>query len=228
MSEPSVEAHYRAVQRLWDCERPVHAITTPEYFAEIGEKLLVQLRPGGQRLLDVGCGTGDIMMWLGTQGLDCYGFDFADAKLSEAERKNPGRVWKQSFLEPFKNGAFDYIVSWTVLQYCRPSELVAVLRHSIDALTIGGQCVHAAVPVMEMFDGANGVYYKANGEDELNLHWTRFEAAARYGMPVTEDGTFFNYCSVAREAVLALGHEFRSYVHGTSRYRMTFEIIRKH
>jgi 2-polyprenyl-3-methyl-5-hydroxy-6-metoxy-1,4-benzoquinol methylase len=228
MVDHLADAHYQTVERIWNTARPVHHDTSPGFFAKIADEAEVLLRPGGNRLLDVGCGTGALIDILAARGFDCYGFDFAQAKVDAAQQRNPGRVWKQSFLTEYLHGPFDYVISYSVLQYCRPVDMPTVLLRSVEALKVGGKALHMAIPVMERFEQANGLHYSANTEAELIAHRRRFMVGAMESQPVNDDGTFFHSAEKIAEIVTGFGHEVRMFQTGTSPYRLTVEIVRKH
>jgi len=229
MADKVADAHYQTVERIWDTARPVHHDMSPAFFARIVDEMQPEIRAGsGRRLLDVGCGMGNLMGVLKARGFDCHGFDFAQAKVDAAQQDNPGRVWKQSFLDPYQQAPFDYVISYSVLQYCRPVDMPVVLLRTVEALKIGGQALHMAVPVMERFEQANGAHYNAQNEAELTAHRRRFMVGAMESQPVNDDGTFFHSGEKMMEIVSGFGHEVRMFQTGNSKYRMTFEIIRKH
>lgn len=69
------------------------------------------LQPG-QRLLEVGCGTGALMPELLKQGVRCYGVDIDRAGLILAHQSHRGRNFCQAdaFHLPFSQGAFDLVI----------------------------------------------------------------------------------------------------------------------
>ena len=72
----------------------------------------------GQRVLDVGCGTGRFVRTLSERGIaKVWGVEPSPEMLAEARRTVPGAVGlKQGSAErlPFKPGYFDVAVMWTV------------------------------------------------------------------------------------------------------------------
>lgn len=227
--DEAARSHYATVERAWDSARPVHADATPEEFGRIADEIRRRLAPGGRRLLDVGCGSGELIALLAEDGpedgRDCYGFDFAQAKLDRAAARNPGKVWKQGFLAPFAGAPYDRIVSYSVVQYCRPQDFPTLLANTVAALAVGGQAIHFAVPIFELYEFANGVYFHAGSEAELDAWRRRLVVSAMDGTPVRDDGTFFHSREKARALVTEAGHRFAAYP-SRSRYRLDLEIVR--
>lgn len=95
----------------------------------------------GDRVLDLGCGTGELARALVGRGLDVAGCDISPEMLRRAARY-PGRCvgWVQ--LEPgwrtlpFGTAAFDAVIAASVLEYV--TEPAAVLRECARVLRPGG------------------------------------------------------------------------------------------
>lgn len=51
----------------------------------------------GSKLLDIGCGNGNLSYWLATQGYDVFGFDFADSAITEAKANYDEQLAKLEF-----------------------------------------------------------------------------------------------------------------------------------
>lgn len=69
---------------------------------------------GARRVLDLGCGTGNDTLRLGTAGLDAIGLDFSVQALSQAQAKNPAAPWiaaDAAVTLPFADGCLDAIMS---------------------------------------------------------------------------------------------------------------------
>ena len=56
-------------------------------------KLCAALLPPPARVLDAGCGTGRVMIWLAERGYDCVGVDYTPPMLVEARRRAPDLPW---------------------------------------------------------------------------------------------------------------------------------------
>lgn len=83
------------------------------------ERLVLALRPApGARVLDVGCGTGDVALALARAGARPVGLDSSRAMLRLAKRKAPGLDWVQgdALHLPFKEGSLGGAASAFVLR----------------------------------------------------------------------------------------------------------------
>ena len=103
----------------------------------------LDLRPSG-RLLDVGCGTGDLLQRLSQRypGAQLSGVDPVPEMLMIARRKLPLEVdlregWAERL--PFESGRFDVVVSCNAFHYIR--EPLAALREMGRVLAPGGRLV---------------------------------------------------------------------------------------
>lgn len=66
----------------------------------------------GSRILDIGCGRGTAVAWLGKQGFDSYGIDISQALVAEGVEQNAGlklSVANAAKL-PWDNGDFDAVL----------------------------------------------------------------------------------------------------------------------
>lgn len=77
--------YYDAPQAPWDIGRPQRA------FVEAGDAIR-------GRVLDSGCGTGELALWLAERGCQVTGVDFLDAPLAAARRKAADRGLEVNFL----------------------------------------------------------------------------------------------------------------------------------
>ena len=115
---------------MWDNEtaRRYDAwFTTPEgLFALKREiRLIERMTAGwprrGQRLLEIGCGTGIFLEVLHSAGFDVTGLDAAPAMLEAARRRMGNKAdlhLGDAAHLPFDDNAFDFCVLLTVLEFC--------------------------------------------------------------------------------------------------------------
>ena len=88
---------------------------------------LLPLPPAGQRLLDVGCGTGYYLAWARARGFAVTGVDGSADMLERAARLNAGVELKKADVEslPFEDGSFDAVVCIEVLRYLPDSPVAS-------------------------------------------------------------------------------------------------------
>lgn len=154
MLEPSTEverlrrtyAGYRSsttVQRRWSPEnRGNQAILTER--AEAVRALLARgglLPLAGRRVLDVGCGSGDVLASLvdrGAQPRDLYGVDLCEENVARARAAYPAMAWQCGNGETldFPSGFFGLVLSFTVfssiLDRAMARNVAAEIRRVLD------------------------------------------------------------------------------------------------
>lgn len=90
----------------------------------------------GERVLDLGCGTGVLESHLGRSGASIVGVDLTEGMLRLAQKKDPGFSDSMGVGDaenlPFRGDSFDVVISCYVVKYCDPerfaSESMRVLR----------------------------------------------------------------------------------------------------
>jgi SAM-dependent methyltransferase len=101
--------------------------------------------PPGSRVLDLGCGTGELARSLARAGLKTAGCDISGPMLQGAAARDPGRTvgwvqldpcWRQL---PFAAAAFDAAVAASVLEYA--ADPLGVLRECARVLRPAGVVV---------------------------------------------------------------------------------------
>ncbi|MGE4290921.1 MAG: class I SAM-dependent methyltransferase [Desulfovibrio sp.] len=121
----------------------------------------------GTKLLEVGCGTGLFLESLWQKGFDVRGVD-RSPEMVEAARNRMGRraeieVGNGECL-PFRAGEFDFVILWTVLEFCR--DPAALLREASRVADQG---------VLVGFLNRWSFYYLSNGRDKSQTlgraHW---------------------------------------------------------
>ncbi|HEY3379788.1 MAG TPA: class I SAM-dependent methyltransferase [Armatimonadota bacterium] len=139
-------------QWFWGCYATCYdTLTQLRPYQQMHADLIasLDLRPG-MRVLDAGCGTGNLERTLAERGLDCQvtAIDFSPEMIRRAQVKCAGSGLQVSFQVvdlngplPFPAGSFDRIVSNNVLYALR--DPVAVLDQFAHVLTPTGRMAHA-------------------------------------------------------------------------------------
>ena len=112
-------------------------------------------RGDGQRLLDVGCGTGHHLMQFRERGFDVTGVDGSEGMLEVARANNPGIEFAVSDVEalPFPDQSFDLVICIEVLRYL--PHFSKCVREMGRVLRPGGVCLTTATPILNL----NGYYF---------------------------------------------------------------------
>ncbi len=102
-------------------------------------------RSAGQRILDFGCGTARLTVWLREHGADVLGVDASPEMVEEARARVPTarfEVLDSSRIQA-EDGAFDTVLSVGVLQYfvTDPPELGSISRELARVLASDGRLV---------------------------------------------------------------------------------------
>jgi len=108
----------------------------------------------GMRVLDLGCGRGEIVRHVARLGAACYGIDYAQAavRLSHRALCNEvlpapvGLAQADAKHLPFRDGIFDRVLMFDVVEHLHPWELDACLKEVIRALKPGGKIVVHTAP----------------------------------------------------------------------------------
>jgi SAM-dependent methyltransferase len=122
----------------WDADRYEGAHS---FVYEYGEDVVDLLAPApGERVLDVGCGTGRLTAQIARSGADVVGLDASGRMLSEATEARPGGAFVRGDARelPFE-GAFDAVFSNAALHWITAQD--AALGSIADALAPGGRLV---------------------------------------------------------------------------------------
>ncbi len=111
----------------------------------IGESLRTACVPEGGRVLELGCGAGDMTLVLASKGYETYGIDisptaieWAKEKVSERNLKADFRVGSVLDLSVFPNNYFDYILDGHCLHCIIGKDRKKFLSEALRVLKPGG------------------------------------------------------------------------------------------
>jgi len=111
------------------------------------------------------------------------------------------------------------VMSYSVLQYCRPIEMPTVLLRTVEALKVGGQALHMAVPVMERFAQANGIHFNAETEAELDARWKQPASSVDVLQPISTFPRFMacgsNGCGIVGQRQTVYRNNYQANVPGS-------------
>jgi ubiquinone/menaquinone biosynthesis C-methylase UbiE len=138
----SVRSGYDRWASIYDREaNPLIALEEPVLREALGDV-------AGLSVLDLGCGTGRLSLWLAGAGATVTGVDFSEGMLEEARRK--AGAAKVRFLAhdlqqplPFADATFDRVVSGLVLEHLE--DLDAFFGEARRVLRPGGRAVVSAM-----------------------------------------------------------------------------------
>ena len=110
---------------------------------EYGAALLEVLSPAaGERILDLGCGTGHLTAELADAGADVVGLDSAPGMIEEARASYPDLEFVHADARSMTfDGGFDAVFSNAALHWIRDEDQDAVIAAVRDALEPGGRFV---------------------------------------------------------------------------------------
>ncbi len=131
-----------------------------EFIESDGENLSRRLKQAfefasvqsGMRVLDLGCGRGEIVRHVARLGAASFGIDYARVALEMTRRvmaDEPGThgvARSDAKLLPFANGVFDRVLMFDVVEHLHPWELDTCLREVYRVLKPGGQIVVHTAP----------------------------------------------------------------------------------
>lgn len=146
-------------------------------------------RGDGQRLLDVGCGTGHYLASFHERGFDVAGIDGSAAMLAQARASYPDAAVVRADVEtlPFASASFDYVLCVEVLRYLPRSG--PCLTEIGRVLKPGGVCLATAAPPLN-----------------LNGYWLVNRAAHLFGiLGLTRLKQYFHTAGGLRRALSAAG-----------------------
>jgi len=144
----------------------------------------------GIRVLDVGCGRGEGLIWLMRQGADAWGLDYATDALHlariaiqsadlEAGRRYRLLAANACYL-PFPSGSFDRVLMLDIVEHLHPWELEQALGEVQRVLKRGGKLVVHTAPnlwyyqfgyrLLRLFERLRGVRLPTDPRQRFRYH----------------------------------------------------------
>jgi SAM-dependent methyltransferase len=165
------------------------------WYEEIRMDLLRRTIGQTDRLLDVGCGRGEVLLMLSEQIGEGIGIDVADEDLSHAERKRQQRqIGNVSFRHadakalPFPDAGFDVVLLLgDVLTYVDPGRHGVVVAELWRVLRPGGRAIHESMNWDWAYRWpypATDISFIRSGEGRFTAHRTKWEAS---GLETSQD-----------------------------------------
>jgi cyclopropane fatty-acyl-phospholipid synthase-like methyltransferase len=107
----------------------------------------------GMRVLDVGCGRGEILRHCARLGAEVYGVDYAPVAMQLAGElvrqetgRRPGLYRCDAKHLPFPSAAFDRVLMFDIVEHLHPWELDQALRDAQRVLRPGGKLIVHTAP----------------------------------------------------------------------------------
>lgn len=149
---------------VYDCDgNPLQALEQPCVRGLVGDVR-------GQRVLDMGCGTGRHALWLANEGAEVTAVDFSQGMLDQARAKQGAEAvtWLVHDLHeplPFNDNTFDRVVSGLVLEHIR--DLSFFFSQAGRVLNTGGSLVVSAMHPAMLLRGAQARFTDPKSGDMI-------------------------------------------------------------
>jgi len=155
------------------------------------EKSLARLKaPKPLRLLELGCGAGNLTLWFAAKGYEAYGVDLSATAIEWAREKNAAAKAKASFsvgdvtdLAAFGDGFFDIVIDGHCLHWLEGDDRRRTLASARRVLRAGGLllvCSQCGEPKTLDQMKKDGMVYDPVRRVVLNKHGL---VAAYFGTP---------------------------------------------
>jgi SAM-dependent methyltransferase len=156
--------------RLYDDFAPFYDLYWADWFLDdcregLAERVLPRI-PGGGRVLDLCCGTGQLARWLTACGFDVVGLDGSEAMLERARRNAPKADFVCGDARGFRFEApFDAVLSTfdSINHFASLEDVGAVFQNVFTALEPGGVFVFDVNTQAGFLDAADESYITSPG-----------------------------------------------------------------
>ncbi|MBX0358787.1 class I SAM-dependent methyltransferase [Halobacillus sp. Nhm2S1] len=157
------------------------------------KQMLQQYHANGQKILDVGCGTGEITHRLHDEGYQMTGIDLSSDMLTVAQQKNPRAAieWLQQDMTALEGlSGYDCVISYCdVVNYLTDDQKVQQAFDSIyQTLTQGGVFLFDVHSIDHIHKDLSGATF-AEVRDDLSFIW--FCDSGELENSLIHDLTFF-------------------------------------
>lgn len=164
-----------------------------DYLEKRALEAFLEKDSGKKRLLEVGCGTGHWCDYFAQKGYRVTGIDISEKMISKAVEKdlpNTSFVICDASRLPFKDNAFDIVVSITTLEFV-PDPARAV-SEMFRCLSKGGTMLVAALNLLSYY----GIIRKMNKREKIFANarfftwWSLKKLLSKFGKPHIVGSTF--------------------------------------
>ena len=135
--------------------------------------IINELLPRGSRVLDVGCGTGELLIEAGRRGVRGIGIDTSEAMLAIAQKKSKNRNLGRrvdfklgdALNLSFAKGSFDIVVSTLMISELQEEELqkfiqaASIYVKSGGTVVIGGESKPRGIPFARFINLVRRISY---------------------------------------------------------------------
>jgi ubiquinone/menaquinone biosynthesis C-methylase UbiE len=152
------------------------------------------VQPNGKTVIDIGCGTGDLVRWMSSQGGCAVGVDMPEMlnkALTVSPKENYRYIAGLAERLPFKKECADAVVYFASLHHVPKEKIKDALHECQRVLKIGGNAI-IVEPV-----GEEGSYFEVVSliEDEREIQayvYSRLKSANKMGLRMLkEEYAFF-------------------------------------
>ena len=111
-------------------------------------KIFLKYMAPGAKVLEAGCGVGQVVIALRARGIDCHGLDFAQKTIEILNRQFPDLPFRLGDIRdlPYSDNSFDGYISLGVIEHFTEGQ-EKMLREAARVVKPGG-CIFISVPAL--------------------------------------------------------------------------------